>query len=288
MALGRGLGALLGEPPGSPRPGFAGARAERQLPVEALVPNPYQPRRIFPDEDIDSLARSIRSQGMLQAILVRPDPMVPNRYQIVAGERRWRAAQKAQLHEVPVLVLQLSDRDVLQVALIENVQREDLNPLEEAEGYRKLVMDFGNSQEAVAEAVGKSRSHVANMVRLLGLPGPVKQMIDARKLTMGHGRALLGAEDPAALAQVVVARGLNVRQTERLVARSRAPARPAPPEAKDPNTAALENDLSIRLGLEVKIRPRGEGGSLSITYKSLDQLDEVVRRLTRADPANDV
>lgn len=277
--LGRGLSALLGESPAGAVGAPARAGAERRVPIEALGPGPSQSRRIFEEQELEALAESMRGQGMLQPILVRPDPGSRGRYQIVAGERRWRAAQKASLHEVPVVVLELSDRDALEVALIENVQRKDLNPLEEAEGYRRLIAEFGMSQEKVARAVGKSRSHVANMLRLLDLPGAVKELIDQGHLTMGHARALLGAVDPAALAKEVLARRLNVRQTERLAARSRARPAASPPAGPDPTVNALEREIGEKLGLEVKIRARGETGSLTVFYRSLDQLDELIARL---------
>jgi ParB family chromosome partitioning protein len=272
--LGRGLSALLGEA------GEGRSRAQR-LPITQLRPNPRQPRRIFAEEELEALAESVRRQGVLQSVLVRPVPDADDSYEIVAGERRWRAAQKAQLHEIPVQILEISDRDALEIALVENVQRADLNPLEEAEGYHRLIADFGHSQEAVAQAVGKSRSHVANMVRLLDLPAPVKALIDQGELSMGHGRALLAARDPLALAKEVVTRTLNVRQTESRVARERGALPGAAKRSGDPNVAALEEELSVKLGLEVAIRARGERGRLIISYRTLDQLDDLLKRLTQ-------
>ncbi|MEE9301728.1 MAG: ParB/RepB/Spo0J family partition protein [Alphaproteobacteria bacterium] len=271
--LGRGLSALLGET------GESRSRAHR-LPIAQLRPNPRQPRRIFGEEELEALAESVRRQGVLQSVLVRPVPDAVDSYEIVAGERRWRAAQRAQLHEIPVQILEISDRDALEIALVENIQRADLNPLEEAEGYHRLIADFGHSQEAVAQAVGKSRSHVANMVRLLDLPAPVKTLIDQGELSMGHGRALLTARDPLALAKEVVIRALNVRQTESRVAREKG-APLAAKRSRDPNVAALEEELSVKLGLEVAIRVRGESGRLTIRYRTLDQLDDLLRRLTQ-------
>lgn len=279
--LGRGLAALLGEGSGAASNTLARAAGLRRVSIDLLKPNRYQPRRLFDETEIGALAESIRSQGLLQPILVRPDPQAPESYQIVAGERRWRAAQKAALHEVPIIVLHLSDRDALQVALVENLQRKDLNPLEEAEAYRRLIEEFGNTQETVADAVGKSRSHVANMIRLLELPDPVKALIDEGQLAMGHARALLGTPDPAALAREVVAKGLNVRQAEALANRSRRPGRPHGPPPKDPDLLDLERQISAKLGLAVSIKVRGSGGQLTVAYKTLEQLDDLLKRLTQ-------
>ena len=217
----------------------------------------------------------------MQPLLVRRAPSGADHYEIIAGERRWRAAQMAGAHELPVIVHELSDRDALEVALLENVQRQDLSALEEAEGYRRLIEEFGHTQEALAGALGKSRSHIANLLRLLGLPPGVPTVRAAGELPPGPARALLGAREPAALAKVVVSRGLNVRQTEALVrADAERPGRRRQGSpAKDPNTLALERDLSTRLGLPVSLTPRGTGGTLQIAYGSLDQLDDLLRRL---------
>lgn len=277
--LGRGLSALFGEE----RDDYAELDAVRQwktVPVEFLRPNRYQPRRDFDADQIDSLVASIRQQGILQPILVRRDADDANAYEIVAGERRWRAAQLAQLHEVPVVIREMSDQEALEVALVENIQRQDLNPLEEALGFRRLMDDFSHTQEDLSRAVGKSRSHIANTLRLMKLPDGVKTMLTNGDLTAGHARALLNSSDPAALARRVIRRGLNVRQTERMVKREKAPlAASAPGRGKDIDTIALEDDLSRLLGLRVTVNFRGDGGDLVIHYDTLDQLDDVLRRL---------
>ncbi len=291
--LGRGLAAIFGEEEAA----FSAldqARPPKHLPVGQLHPNPGQPRRNFDDTAARELADSIKENGVLQPILVRPHPSRPDEFEIVAGERRWRAAQLARLHEVPVLVREIDDGQALELALVENIQREDLNALEEAEAYRHLVEDFGHSQDDLSRALGKSRSHISNTLRLLGLPEPVKDLVAEGKLSAGHARALLGGKDPVAMAQEVLARELNVRQTEDLVRKSRTDA--AAPRSsrrrggggreKDPDTVALERDLSALLGLKVSIGLRGEAGSLTVHYRSLDQLDELLRRLraTSAKP----
>ncbi|MBM3491047.1 MAG: ParB/RepB/Spo0J family partition protein [Alphaproteobacteria bacterium] len=280
--LGRGLSALLeGDVPLGP----AGQDAATSLnqPIEKLRPSSLQPRRRFDDTELAELAQSIRERGILQPILVRP-AAEPGMFEIVAGERRWRAAQLARLHAVPVLVHELDDAAVLAAALIENLQRQDLTALEEAQAYRRLCEQFGQTAEQVAELVGKSRSHVANTLRLLHLPEPVKALLQSGSLTAGHARALLAAPSPAALAELVVARGLNVRQTERL-AQATPPSPPAPapqPATGDADTAALERRISASLGLKAVLRHRGtKGGQLRIRYRTLEQLDELTRRLTR-------
>ena len=292
--LGRGLAALFGEETED----FAAldtVRAGKSVATEHLHPNRFQPRREFGAESLQALAESIAANGILQPILVRRHPERPSEFEIVAGERRWRAAQLVQLHEIPVVIRELSDRQTLEAAIVENVQRQDLSAIEEAEGYRRLLEEFQHTQEALARAVGKSRSHIANAVRLLGLPEAVKAMVQRGELSAGHGRALLGAEAPEALAKKVVARGLNVRQTERLVQKSRparaeteATERPGRGTAKDPDTLALERDLTALLGLKVAIdihgRGGGQGGALTIHYQTLEQLDEVLRRLSHAPP----
>lgn len=269
--LGRGLAALLGEPKAE-TPGI------RLLPIGDLEPGPFQPRQAFAEAPLRELAASIRAQGVLQPILVRPKPDTKDRYQIIGGERRWRAAQLVPLHEVPVVVRALADRDALAAALVENLQRQDLDPLEEAEGYRRLLDEFGLTQEALGEAVGKSRSHVANTLRLLALSPAVRILVQQGALTAGHARALLTAPDAEALAQQVVARGLNVRQTEALAARAPAEARPAAP--RDPETEALARNLAQHLGLAVAIRSDGAAGDVTIRFKDLDQLDGLVRLLS--------
>ena len=279
--LGRGLSALLGDALAA-APGIdGGAGGQRSLPIEALEPGPFQPRGAMEPGALQELADSIREHGLLQPILVRPVPGAEDRFQIIGGERRWRAAQQVPLHEVPVVVRDLDDRQAMAAALVENLQRQDLNALEEAEGYRRLLDDFGLTQEALGQSVGKSRSHVANTMRLLGLPDRVRELLRDGALSAGHARALLTAPDPVALALQVVDRGLNVRQTEALAAaRPRAdPAEPGRPEAPDPETAALERELSNRLGLKVAIRHAGRGGQVTIRYRDLDQLDGVVRLL---------
>ena len=270
--LGRGLGALLGESAAGPQ--------QLTVAVGGLTPGPYQPRRRFDQDALAALAASIHERGIMQPILVRRDPARPGTYQIVAGERRWRAAQIAQVHEVPVIVREIDDRDALEIALIENVQREDLSALEEAEAYRRLIDEFGGTQEDLSRQVGKSRSHVANMLRLLSLPGPVRAMLDDRRLSAGHARALLGAAQPEALARKVVARGLNVRQTERLVGNSAGGGNArAARRAKTADVVKLEHELTAELGLKVTISDRGESGEVRIAYRTLDQLDALIRRL---------
>jgi ParB family chromosome partitioning protein len=279
--LGKGLSVLLGaagEAYGADAPGTGSG--VRTVPVELLQPSPLQPRRRFAEEELAQLADSIRAKGVMQPLLVRRRPGEPGHYEIVAGERRWRAAQRAGVHELPVVVHELADRDALEVALLENVQRQDLSPLEEAEGYQRLIDEFGHTQQALAEALGKSRSHIANLLRLLALPPQVRTMVEEGALSAGHARALLMAQDPLRLARMVVARGLNVRQTEALVKaeRTRAGA-PTERAAKGPDMIALERELSSQLGLAVNLTTRGDGGVLSIAYRSLDQLDGLLKRL---------
>ena len=280
-ALGRGLAALFGDAGGRlmTEPG-----APRSVPIETIRPSPFQPRRHFAAAELDGLAQSIREKGIVQPLLVRPiEDAVDTSgadFELVAGERRWRAAQRAGLHRVPVIVRPLGDLEALEIALVENLQREDLSALDEAEAYSRLMRDFGRSQTDLAEAFGKSRSHVANTVRLLSLPVPVRQRLDEGELTAGHARALLAAPDPAALAGEVVRRGLNVRATERLV-RRRLETPPKPRRARDADTAALERELGAALGLRVTLAPRRRGGALTLHYTSLDQLDRVLKLLRR-------
>ncbi len=286
--LGRGLAALFGEESedlGAPDR----AGAAETAPIGQLRPNPFQPRREFEAEALRSLADSISANGILMPILVRRRPGQADVLEIVAGERRWRAAQMARLHEVPVVIRELSDRETLEAALVENVQREDLSAIEEAEGYQRLMAEFEHTQEVLAKVIGKSRSHVANTLRLLGLPEAVKAMVLHGELSAGHARALLGAERPEALAKKIVSRGLNVRQTEQLVrksgsVRAEVPGRSGRAAAKDPDTLALERDLTALLGLKVTIDIQGKGGALTVRYQTLEQLDEVLRRLNHAPP----
>ena len=279
--LGRGLSALLAEDPDD-QPALERLRVGRTVPIESLVPNRFQPRDFFDPEELQALTQSIRENGILMPILVRHVGDDNSRFEIVAGERRWRAAQAAQLHEVPIIVKELDDRQSLEVALIENVQRQDLTALEEAEGYRRLMEEFANTQEDLARVVGKSRSHVANIMRLLGLPHSVKALLQDGSLSAGHGRALLGAEDPETMALTVVRRGLNVRQTELLVRNSLKPAAgPAKNAASgsDADTRAIEKQLSDKLGLTVNISHHGERGEVRIAFASLEQCDEILYRL---------
>ena len=273
--LGRGLTALLG---GGAEDYAALERPKtpRTVPIDLLRPGRIQPRRHMDKGLIRQLSHSIAEKGVLQPLLVRRHPEEAGAFEIVAGERRWRAAQMARLHEIPVLVKELTDSEALEIALVENLQREDLSALEEAEAYERLMEEFSHTQEVLSKAVGKSRSHVANMLRLLGLPGPVKEMMDRGELTAGHARALLRSPDPLGLARKVVKRGLNVRQAEKL-ARGSKPRRKA---AKDADTAAIERDLATLLGLKVEINHRGEGGTIKFHYTSLEQLDDVLHRLS--------
>jgi ParB family chromosome partitioning protein len=269
---------LLGEAPAA-SPADAGIRS---LPIEVLEPGPFQPRGIMPPQALAELADSIRARGILQPLLARPHPKGGGRYQIIAGERRWRAAQQAGLHEVPVLVRDLADTDAMAAALVENLQRQDLNAIEEAEGYKRLLEEFGLTQEQLGAAVGKSRSHIANAIRLLQLPPSVRAEVMAGNLTAGHARALLAHPDPEAGAQLVIAKGLNVRQTEALAnTRTTEPKDRPGPAQTDPETAALERDLSNYLGLTVHISFDGKGGAVRILYRSLDQLDGLLARLSR-------
>lgn len=283
--LGRGLSALLGE---SEAEGAEGEGASaREIPLELIRRNPDQPRRHFAEADLEELTLSVREKGVLQPVLLRPAPGIAGEYQLVAGERRWRASQRAGLRTIPAVVRELDDQQVLEIAIVENVQRADLNPLEEAQGYKALIDRFGRTQDAVAQVVGKSRPHVANALRLLSLPEPVLTLLQDGALTAGHARALVGAEDPVGLARLVVAKGLNVRETEALAKRAArddgAPRAAKPrPAGKDADTLSLENDLSDVLGLGVEILDKGGRGEIRIAYETLEQLDDLCRRLTRA------
>lgn len=286
--LGRGLSALMADvnltgPAAENRP----RRPDLMLPVEKLDPNPDQPRRDFSPEALEELAASLRAKGMIQPIIVRPNPRKAESYEIVAGERRWRAAQMAQLHDVPVVVRDLDDTEVLEIAIIENIQRADLNALEEALGYRQLMERFGHTQEKLAEALSKSRSHIANLLRLLTLPDTIQTWLREGKLSAGHARALITAENPVELARKVIDQGLSVRETERLAkaahgerAGAGAPRKSSGAE-KDADTRVLEQDLSANLGMKVVIDHKGlDGGVLTISYRGLDQLDELCQILS--------
>jgi ParB family transcriptional regulator, chromosome partitioning protein len=281
--LGRGLSALLDEATAA---GEGAAPGNREIPIEQIHRNAAQPRMDFDVDDLEVLTASVREKGVLQPILVRPSPDEPGQYQIVAGERRWRAAQAAGLTTIPVMLRELDDLETLEIAIIENVQRADLNPIEEASGYRALMDRFGRTQEDVARTVGKSRSHVANTLRLLDLPPTVVVMLRLGKLSAGHARAVASAPDPLVLAHRVVEQGLSVRAAEALARRAHTEA--APPRVtdedaprRDADTRALEEDLARALGLAVEIAHRRGGGELTIRYKTLEQLDDLCRRLTR-------
>ena len=273
--LGMGLSALMGD---SPTPGPVAARS---LPIEALEPGPFQPRSPIDPADLEELTGSIREHGILQPILARPKPGAVGAFQIVGGERRWRAAQLAGLHEVPVLIRDFDDRTAMAAALVENLQREDLNAIEEAEGYARLTEQFGLTQDALGKAVGKSRSHVANTLRLLNLSSHVRDLLRDGHLTAGHARALLTAAEPEKLANQIIARGLNVRQAEALAAGRGAAAPNHAMRTQDADVAALERTLTEALGLKVRVATSGGGGggSLTIAYRNLDQLDGLVRLL---------
>lgn len=314
--LGRGLSALFGDTDAAYQPktqplsalaggagtasgGQAGAASvggrekgagSQVLPVTWLQPGTYQPRRHFDDEAITELADSIRERGVIQPLMVRPVGQGRDRYEIIAGERRWRAAQKAGLHEVPVLIRAMSDREAMEVGLIENVQREDLSPLEEAEGYKRLLEEFDHTQDGLAKVVGKSRPHITNLLRLLTLPQPVKAMIDDGSLTMGHARTLVTAKNPMILAEEIVKKGLSVRQAEALAKKEsngkNAKTKPTPIVNAD--ILALEQTLERVLGLKVKLTTLGTStaGSLTISYQNFDQLDALVKKLTTTPSAS--
>jgi ParB family chromosome partitioning protein len=287
--LGRGLSALMADvaPAEAARPDVASPQGEQKIPIDRIRPNPDQPRRVFQKEALDELASSIREKGVIQPLILRVDPADKSFYQIVAGERRWRASQKAQLHEVPAIVRSFDDTEVLEIAIIENIQRADLNAMEEALGYRQLMERFGHTQEQMAEALGKSRSHIANTLRLLNLPSGVQDLVSDGKISAGHARAMITADDPLGIARQVVKDGLSVRDAERLAKAGPKPDKPkaAPqPSAKDADTRLLEEDLKAALQMVVSIdHGTGEGGSMKISYRSLDQLDELCRKLTAAN-----
>jgi ParB family transcriptional regulator, chromosome partitioning protein len=279
--LGRGLAALIGDA-GDEGPALARMRGQKKVPVEFLRPNPRNPRKSFGAEDLEDLTQSIREKGIIQPILARVIPGVADAYEIIAGERRWRAAQKAGLHEVPIIAVEADDKQALELAIIENVQRTDLNALEEAMGYERLEGEFGYSQTDLAKVIGKSRSHVANTLRLLKLPEKSKRLLAEGALSAGHARALLTMADADQIAERIVAQGLSVRDVEKLSQdASEKPARKAPAErgGKDADTRALENSLGQVLGLFVNINSRGEAGEVRIRYESLEQLDDLCRKL---------
>ena len=283
--LAKGLSALLADVDSEEYKSKIGADPTT-APIEFLKPSPLQPRRRFDEEALEALAASIKAKGILQPLVVRQDSQYPGSYEIIAGERRWRAAQIAKLHELPIVIHDLSDREALEVGLVENIQRTDLTPIEDAAGYRRLIDEFGHSQAELATIIGKSRSHVANSMRLLGLPEAVKEMVGDGRLSAGHARALLAAdaENQTTLAEMVILRGLNVRQTEALL---RKPAArfdsDKAPDHKDANTRAIERSLSDCLDLSVDIKHRDPGGTVAIHYRSLNELDDLLRRLGAKD-----
>ncbi|MDE0932629.1 MAG: ParB/RepB/Spo0J family partition protein [Novosphingopyxis baekryungensis] len=290
--LGRGLDSLLGDAirdrPSNDTPVAPDQSSVRLLPIADLKPHPDQPRRHFSQTALEELAQSIRERGIIQPIVVRPAPSGKG-YQIVAGERRWRAAQRAAMHEIPAIIRDFGDSETLEIALIENVQREDLNPIEEAEAYHRLTEDFGHSQKALAALVDKSRSHVANLMRLLDLPNTVRALMLENRLQMGHARALIGYDDAEGLAHRIERDGLTVRDVEKIVRQSKGGAEPrrrastASPRSDDPDIKALETQLSDLLGLDVAIASEGSSGRMTIRYGSLDQLDMLCQRLSGGD-----
>ncbi len=283
--LGRGLSALLGDD-ATDYAALDKLRGSKDVPIEYLRANRFQPRKRFGGEQHGSLVASVREHGILQPILVRrvaEEKGEEGSYEIIAGERRWRAAQDAQLTRVPVIIRDFNDSESLEIALVENVQRQDLTPIEEARGYQRLISDFGHTQEALGELIGRSRSHIANTVRLLNLPEEVRNMLDDGRLTAGHARALLGTSDPVALARQIVRGGLNVRQAERI--KQTGSAKPPSPPEKDPDTVALEKNLTNALGVHVELlHDAKKGGTVKIRYTTLEQLDEICRRLIHHVP----
>ena len=284
--MARGLSSLMSDLEAKPESGSGAAHAdETKIDIGRISPNPEQPRRTFTDSSLDELAASIREKGVIQPLIVRKSPRDPDRYEIVAGERRWRAAQRAQLHEVPAIVRDLDDAEVLEIAIVENIQRADLNAMEEATGYRQLMERFGHTQEALARALGKSRSHVANVLRLLALPQAVQELVRSGELSAGHARALVTSGEPEALARKVVAGGLSVRQTEALAQDDRSGGRSRPRgrqrTEKDPETRDTERNLAAAFGMKVSIDhvAGGESGSVTFRYGNVEQYDELCRRL---------
>lgn len=287
--LGRGLSALMADIEPTTETTSSPKSGQRSIPVDQIEANPEQPRKTFESGALDDLTNSIREKGIIQPLIVRPIEGRIDRFQLVAGERRWRAAQKAQLHEVPVVVRKLSDADVLEIAIIENIQRADLNPVEEALGYKSLQDKFGHTQEVLSKALGKSRSHIANLMRLLNLPEDVLDLLRAQKLSSGHARALVVAENPSILAAKIVAEGLSVRQTEKLVKSGATTLKPSSKKPivseKDADTRALEQDLSAATGMKVTIDHASgqEAGEVTIKYRSLSQLDWLCQALSRTN-----
>jgi ParB family chromosome partitioning protein len=281
--LGRGLAALIGEmDQPTPASGQKNINPDRMVPIEHVTRNPKNPRRHFDDGELQDLSSSIRQHGIVQPVVVRPRD---GGFEIIAGERRWRAAQLAGLSEIPIIVRDVDDRTALEIAIVENVQRSDLNPLEEALGYEQLIAEHGYTQNDLGEIIGKSRSHVANSLRLLKLPDPVRDMLSAGSLSAGHARALVTTSDPASLARTIVAKGMSVRDAERLaqndIKAQNGPGVPQKVAEKDSDTLALERTLSDSLGLEVKINHKGGSGQVRINYRSLEQLEEICRLLER-------
>ena len=275
--LGRGLSSLMGDAKDTSIQNES-SNQETKISIAKLKPSPSQPRRLFDKNSINELAESIRSKGLVQPILVRPSPTETGAYEIIAGERRWRAAQIAQLHEVPAVIRQLDDVESLEIAIIENVQRSDLSPIEEAAGYKRLIENHGHTQEVLAEIVGKSRSHIANIIRLLGLPQSIQDMISEGKISSGHARAIMNSAFPEQLAEKIVSENLSVRAAEDLAKQKKPGVKKL--KLKDPDTIDLENNLTATLGLNVLIDHKGKkGGSIKIEYKTLDQLESVTRKL---------
>jgi ParB family chromosome partitioning protein len=283
--LGRGLASLIGDVGGEAAHVERPARTPRKVPIEFLKANPRNPRRAFSDAELDELSASIKQHGVIQPIVVRAVKGAQDRYEIIAGERRWRASQRAGLHDVPIVTVDVSDSDALEIAIIENVQRSDLNAMEEAQGYHALANEYKRSAEDIARIVGKSRSHVANMMRLTKLPDEVQTLISEGKLTAGHARALINVPDPLAAAKRIITEGLTVRQVEALAHEEGVPQRPQTTRAKegrapkDADTIALEKRISDVLGLKVSVDHRDPGGTVQIKYRDLEQLDEILRRL---------
>lgn len=283
--LGRGLAALIGEmdQPDPVETGKSPINPDRMVPIEFVAPNPKNPRRYFDETELHDLAASIRQHGIVQPVVART--VAVNRFEIIAGERRWRAAQLAGLIEIPLIVRDVDDKTALEIAIVENVQRADLNPLEEALGYEQLIAEHGYTQNDLGEIIGKSRSHVANSLRLLKLPDSVRDLLAGGSLSAGHARALVSTSDPAALARTIVSKGMSVRDAERLAQndiKAQTDPRPAAGrDAKDSDTVALERTLSDALGLDVIINHKGSGGQIRIAYKSLEQLEEICRLLER-------
>ena len=276
--LGRGLAALIGDS-GEEGAALVRARGQKRVPIEFLRANPRNPRTVFDEDDLEELTNSIREKGIIQPILVRTVPGTADAYEIIAGERRWRAAQRAGLHDVPIVTIEADDKQALEIAIIENVQRSNLNALEEALGYERLGVEFGYTQVDLARVIGKSRPHVANTMRLLKLPEQTRSLLSSGRLSAGHARALIGAADPDALAERVVAKGMSVRDVEKLVQRETEPREGSKRTAKDADTRALEKRLSDRLGLSVEVAHKGEAGEIRVRYASLEQLDKLVSLL---------